>query len=257
MNPEGIFIQATAPSSKNPSASFRDNSDIGYWLPSSSLPDATPSNPGHRYEKQVSQPPTAFKSELAGKYEQIKHQYLQECLQILPPQEDFQEMKRLFRERIQPFYPVLNEDDLENAGQTTVFAILSAQAIALAIATDPESSSHLRLAPDGPVLPFLEFHQRLSTAMVEIIDAELLTNRINLTRILLLLAMFYQPSNANQRDRAAVFFSQAIHHFQTVGAHLQGYRPRHEDENIDTLYCAIWAMDSKHFNVCILSLGTL
>jgi len=246
MNPEGIFLQAATPRLAATRSSYRDAADLGIFVPPATEPtDSSGADPPAESPGEPTKVPTSSisKSTLRQHYELSRQQYLaEECLVLLPPGNDLRALKRIFRDKIHPIFPVLDDVDLDGDHSTTLGA-LTAQVVALAAATDPSASSHLRLSRDGPVLGFQDFHRRLSTAVMAVLDAEMLTNRIHLIRILVLLALFFQPSTANERDRAALLHSQAVHHFCTLGAHLRGYRPQSEGENIDRLFCAVWALD--------------
>ena len=246
LNPEGIFIQATTPKFATTRSSYRDAGDLGIFVPPAPNPadgavaGALIESPGESLVRPTSK---TSKSTLRQHYEQARHEYLvEECLKLIPPTEDLKVLKRIFSEKIHPIFPVLDNADLERDASTT-FGALIAQVISLAASTDPAASHHLRLSQGGPILGFQEFHRRLSTAAMAVLDAGMLTDRIHLIRILVLLALFFQPSNVHERDRAALLHSQAVHHFCTLGAHLRGYHAQREDDNIDRLFCAVWALD--------------
>lgn len=247
MNPEGVFLQAATPRLSATRSSYRDAADLGTFVPPAAAPTdggGTASLVDSPRESVKTPANITSKSALRQHYELARQEYLaEECLKLLPPIGDLRTLKRIYREKVHPILPVLDDADLESDDTSTTFGVLTAQVVALAAATDPSASRHLRLCRDGPVLGFQEFHRALSTAIIAVLDADLLTHRTQLIRILVLLAFFFQPSTASERDRAALLHSQAVHHLVTPGAHLRGYRPQSEDENIDRLFCAVWALD--------------
>jgi len=247
LNPEGVFIQAASPNLTRPESSYRQ-SDLGIWLSpttdSSTADLQTSHGTIHSRSSHSITRPSGERPGSSSKFERARHDYLQkECLSLLPPKEDYLKLEDVFFDRIHPVFPVLDTSILKGDDQTSVVAILSRQVACLAAATDSSVARHLRLHPDGQVLSFQEFHHRLSTAILAVVDADVLSNRLDVVRILIIVALFYQPSSGSERDRAALLCSRAVHHFHTLGAHLQGYRPQKPDENIEQLFCALWALD--------------
>lgn len=262
LNPEGVFIEAT----NYPLGTdlYRDRSDIGTWFlpPSSSdgsqrptferdlatrqaLDRPAPANPEPSAWLQPSiMGRQSYRSEESSFLDRTRHTFIfQDCLNLLPPPPDFEQLKSLFLERIYPVLPVFNSADVAGEHPSKISRCIINQVIALAAATDPDASNHLRLENDGPLLSFQEFHQRLAHAIFAILDANMLISRVDHIRILIMISFFYQPSSTRERDMPCLLFSQAVHYSQSLGIQLLGYRPERQDENIEQLFCALWAMD--------------
>ena len=262
LNPEGVFIEA----SNYPLGTdlYRDRSDIGTWfMPSTHSDDpqapiierdwATRRIPDTRGPMSVDpaawlQPSImgrqSYRSEESSFLDRTRHTFIfQDCLNLLPPDEDFEQLRSLFLERIYPVLPVFNSADVAGDHPSKISRCVINQVIALAAATDPDASNYLRLERDGSLLSFQEFHQRLAHAIFAILDANMLISRVDHIRILTMMSFFYQPSSTSERDMPCLLFSQAVHYTQSLGIQLLGYRPERQDENIEQLFCALWAMD--------------
>ncbi len=252
LNPEGIFMQATTPGLQARQSSYRDTSDLGTWFQPSTQQDAEAalgseargrSPPPQSSLAQTMSPP-ATKSVIQVRYEQGRDAYLSmECLTQIPPEDDYQALKSIFLRKMHPIFPVFNDSDLNGSSSSGRYATVTKQVIALVAATDSSASSHLRLERHGPVLTFQAFHERLASAIIAVLDAGLVKNRVDLIRILTLLSFFLQPGTTGDRNQAALLLSHAVHHFQSIGAHLPGYRPPRQGEDIERLFCAVWALD--------------
>ncbi|KIH93853.1 hypothetical protein SPBR_05576 [Sporothrix brasiliensis 5110] len=133
----------------------------------------------------------------------------------------------------------------QSAFTASIFPTVVKQIIALAAAmTDGESAaSHLHLEPNGPLLTPQEFHYRLTDAVWTILDADMIPHRFDYIRATILLSFFYQPTVEVDRNKPSFLCTQAVHHFQTIGAHLLGYRPEQPDDDVERVFCALWALD--------------
>ncbi|CAK7275062.1 hypothetical protein SEPCBS57363_006485 [Sporothrix epigloea] len=239
------------------------------------------SNHGQR-RKSRSRRPTGRSavSEAALHYERAKYLFVKECLAICPPDEDFAVLHRIYCEKVHPLLPVLKDADLERASITpstapdlgspqkaatttpssqaplfsrprqsafaaSIFPTVVKQIIALSAATtDCEAAApHLRLEPNGPLLTPREFHHRLTDAMSTILDADMIAHRFDYIRATIMLSFFYQPSAEIDRNKPSFLCTQAVYHFQTIGAHLLGFRPEQPDDDVDRVFCALLALD--------------
>ncbi|CAK7273776.1 hypothetical protein SEPCBS119000_005831 [Sporothrix epigloea] len=127
----------------------------------------------------------------------------------------------------------------------SIFPTVVKQIIALSAATtDCEAAApHLRLEPNGPLLTPREFHHRLTDAVSTILDADMIAHRFDYIRATIMLSFFYQPSAEIDRNKPSFLCTQAVYHFQTIGAHLLGFRPEQPDDDVDRVFCALLALD--------------
>ncbi|KAL1887896.1 hypothetical protein Sste5346_009900 [Sporothrix stenoceras] len=133
----------------------------------------------------------------------------------------------------------------QTAFTASIFPTVVKQIIALSAATTDQeaAAAHLRLEPNGPLLTPREFHHRLTDAVSTILDADMIPHRFDYIRATILLSFFYQPSAEVDRNKPSFLCTQAVHHFQTIGAHLLGYRPEQPDDDVERVFCALWALD--------------
>ena len=204
-------------------------------------------------------------SEASLAYERARYAFAKECLKVYPPDDDFAVLHRIYCEKVHPILPVLKDTELERPPasvsplqatptpptppaphfSTTVFPTLVKQIISLSAATTDAdaAASHLRLEPNGPLLTPRDFHRRLTDAVSVVLDADLIAHRFDYIRACILMSFFYQPSTEIDRNRPSFLCTQAAHHFQTIGAHLLGYRPERPDDDAERIFCALWALD--------------
>ncbi|EPE02593.1 fungal specific transcription factor [Ophiostoma piceae UAMH 11346] len=204
-------------------------------------------------------------SEASMAYERARYAFAKECLKVYPPDDDFTVLHRIYCEKVHPILPVLKDSELERPRasasppqatptpptphaphfSTTVFPTLIKQIISLSAATTDAdaAASHLRLEPNGPLLTPRDFHRRLTDAVSVVLDADLIAHRFDYIRACILMSFFYQPSTEIDRNRPSFLCTQAAHHFQTIGAHLLGYRPERPDDDAERIFCALWALD--------------
>lgn len=171
-----------------------------------------------------------------------------EQLTVCPPEPDYRRLHTIYSEQIQPMLPFLEPADLDAIRDPPRYSprkYVFRQVVALAAAVDSSAVRHLRLDANGPLLSFQDFHQRLAKAIFHSLDTNILTDRVDRIRILLLLSFFYQPSNPLERDIAPLIFSQAVHFAQSLGIHLLGYKNERMSEGgaVERLFCLCWALD--------------
>lgn len=186
---------------------------------------------------------------------------LGEQLAVGPPEQDYRCLHSIYSEQIQPMLPFFELVDLnaiKNPQKSSPRTCIFRQVVALAAAVDSSATKHLRLETNGPLLSFQDFHQRLANAIFQSLDANILNDQVDRIRVLLLMSLFYQPSNPVERDTNPLIFSQAVHFSQSLGIHLRGYRSERtsEDGAIERLFCLCWALDrinaAFHGRPCLL-----
>ncbi|KAJ4155502.1 hypothetical protein LMH87_000742 [Akanthomyces muscarius] len=132
LNPEGMFIEATA------SVSARESSqkgDVGIWLPAGN---------GQSSQFITSRPPPIMDRFLLP--------FVKEhCLSCLPTEEDYAKLKATFIQKIHPIFPVLSLSSL-NEPPNSPTNVIQRQLVCLAAGSDPDMTQYLRLQNKGGVL---------------------------------------------------------------------------------------------------------
>ena len=219
-NPEGMFAEITRSDDARKPAR---NDEVGVWVSTSS---------GNASSNAVSLRP-------AIPYDHILIPYVREhCLNCLPPDKEFRQLRKTFYRKIQPIYNLIPESEIE--GDDTPSTIVLRQVISLAAATDAAMINNLKLANQGPdKLSFAEFSQKLSGAIRTTLATSIISDRTVNIRALCMLSLYFQPSSIEESEVPAHFFAEAVHHSQTLGMHLL----RTGDPALETLFCAVWAVD--------------
>lgn len=223
LNPEGMFIEATA------SVSARESSqkgDVGIWLPAGN---------GQSSQFITSRPPPIMDRFLLP--------FVKEhCLSCLPPEDDYAKLKTTFIQKIHPIFPVLSLSSLNEAPNTPT-TIIQRQLVCLAAGSDPDMTQYLRLQNKGGVLLSpQDYSQALSSSVRAILETSLITDRVAHIQALAMLSFYVQPTCAEEADLPAQLGGRAIHHIQTLGLHLLRYDAPNCDD-LNNLFCAVWALD--------------
>lgn len=165
---------------------------------------------------------------------------------VVPPVSDYQHLYQIYFERIHPILPCLNEADtlaIRDPRSSSIRHKVFRQAICLAAGLDPSARGYLRLEDGGPLLSPQDFHHRLAKAIFASLDANMLADRVDHIRVLLLLFLFHQPRNTCDRDMSPLIFSQAVHYTHTLGIHLRGFGKGSGTADGEDLFCLLWALD--------------
>ncbi|KAJ6786192.1 hypothetical protein PWT90_00754 [Aphanocladium album] len=223
LNPEGMFIEATA------SVSARESSqkgDVGIWLPAGN---------GQSSQFITSRPPPIMDRFLLP--------FVKEhCLSCLPPDDDYAKLKTTFIQKIHPIFPVLSLSSL-NEPPISSTNIIQRQLVCLAAGSDPDMTQYLRLQNKGNVLLSpQDYSQALSSSVRAILETSLITDRVAHIQALAMLSFYVQPTCAEEADLPAQLGGRAIHHIQTLGLHLLRYDAPNCDD-LNNLFCAVWALD--------------
>lgn len=249
LNPEGLFIEATTTKA---SSVPPGPEEIGIWLPT--RPESNKANVQSpesvsRRSRQTSnhlRSRTEASGNLLAAFERARAQYLsEECLVTMPPPLEYLVLRQIFMDKVHPIFPIFTDSDLAGNNPDTVYGDVMKQVISLIGGLDPAGRKNLRLDPGGPLLKPRDFHQQMAEAIFPILEADWIQSKVDQIRILTIMALFYQPFDPSQRDRARAAWlnTQAVHHLQTLSAHLSGYRPERPGEDIDRIFCAVWAVD--------------
>ncbi|OTB10869.1 hypothetical protein K445DRAFT_237588 [Daldinia sp. EC12] len=172
----------------------------------------------------------------------LKVYVLNHCIPCCPPPSDYAILSRIYFDKLDPIFPILGgystvrpEDEIKEK--------IFQQIVSLAAAADPEATRHLRLNPDGPVLPRHDFCTLLSDSIQTTIDAGLITDRIFLTRILAALSLYMQPRNPDEADIPALLNGRAVHQMHTLGLQMASEESHANSRATRTLLCCLWALD--------------
>ncbi|PFH62591.1 hypothetical protein XA68_12843 [Ophiocordyceps unilateralis] len=220
LNPEGIFIEATA------SASSRHKGHVGIWLSSS----------GQLSNLIISRPLPIV--------DQLLLPFAREhCLACLPPDDDYRRIKIIYLDKIHPILPVISVAALDRSPQSPCGVVLR-QLVCLAASADPEAASSLRLHNKGPdLLTPQSFSESLTSAVRTILETSLIADRVIHIRALAMLSLYMQPTCADEADLPAQLGGRAIHHVQTLGLQVLRHDTPNCDDDLHNLFCVVWALD--------------
>ncbi|KAG6010589.1 hypothetical protein E4U21_005942 [Claviceps maximensis] len=227
LNPEGMFLEATASVSAGASS---QKGDVGIWLTSGAFGAS-----GQSSQFITSRPPHLM--------DQFLRPFVREhCLSCLPPPEDFARLKHVYIQKVHPIFPVIPMSELDNNLDNPCNIVIR-QLVCLAAAADPALTEHFRLQNQGPgLLSPQTFSQSLSSSVRAILETSFITDRVLHIQALIMLSLYTQPACAEEADLPAQLGGRAIHHIQTLGLHLLRYDGPNCDD-LENLFCCVWALD--------------
>ncbi|KAI2622039.1 hypothetical protein GGS21DRAFT_375753 [Xylaria nigripes] len=229
LNPEAILMEATNLCSR------RDVSapgGLGVWQA------PMPPRPNNRSLTI----PNVQSSSRQAVQDMLRSYLWNHCLPCRPPAPDYDVLKRIYFEKMNPIFPILEDPSLFNPPDEPT-EILVQQVVSLAAAADPEATQHLRVSPNGPLLSRQEFCACLSNSVLTTLDAGIITDRVWLTRLSAALSLYTQPTNVEEADIPALLNSRAVHQMHTLGVHMAVDRGHQKRDMIRTIFCCLWALD--------------
>lgn len=265
LSPESVLIEATNRESADKRLQ-RNRSEVGGWMRDAGRPnvDATEDSDAAVRGRGNSDGPNAEKLHVGpvtfgGRLERPHRDVIKSCLTVYPPEKEYQHLCNIYLDSIHPILPIIKHVDVLStlsSSKLSTRQIVFKQGITLAAALEPSASGFLRLEANGPLLPPEDFHQKLSKAIFSSLDANVLTDRVDHIRILLLMFFYYQPRLASERDFSPLIFSQAVHYSQSLGLHLCEYGKDSGNADAECLFCILWVLDrinaSFHGRPCLL-----
>ncbi|KAI0429165.1 hypothetical protein F5Y09DRAFT_332069 [Xylaria sp. FL1042] len=229
LNPEAILMEATSLCSR------RDVSapgGLGIWQ--------APIPP--RPSIQSSGVPSVQSSSRRAVQDMVKSYLWNHCLPCRPPAADYDVLKRIYFEKMNPLFPIFEDPSISSIPDEPT-DILVQQVVSLAAAADPETTQHLRLSPNGPLMSRQEFCACLSNSVLATLDAGIVTDRVWLVRLSAALSLYTQPTNGEEADIPAVLNSRAVHQVHTLGLQMAVDDAHPKKDMIRTIFCCIWALD--------------
>lgn len=164
--------------------------------------------------------------------------------QILPPDEQYRELRNIYRKNIHPIWPVFQDASLSTLGDGTTSSAYGIRlAVSLAASTQPEAKAYLYFSKSTAPVPFSEFSKHISETLLRIPEINMHDRSLDWLRILILVSLFHQPTRASDRHIPTRLCYEAIHHAQTIGLHLCEYGVGRTDENAGNVFFALWALD--------------
>lgn len=268
LSPESVLIEATNRESADGRLQ-RNRSEVGGWMRDAGRRDvdAAAEESGATGQGARGKDSNASETEnlhvgpitFGGRLERPHRDAVMSCLAVCPPEKEYQHICTMYLDSIHPILPIIKHADVLSTMGSSKLSVrqrVFKQAITLAAALDPSASKYLRLEANGPLMSPEDFHQKLSKAVFSSLDANILTDRVDHIRILLLMFFYYQPRQASERDFSPLIFSQAVHYSQSLGLHLCEYGKDSGNADAECLFCILWVLDrinaSFHGRPCLL-----
>ena len=162
-----------------------------------------------------------------------------ECLATIPPEFELGLLSDLFFAKIDPIFPLLQEEPWEDLGEMETLAIK--QCICLVAALDPSMRPHLKLPHTDEVLSQVEFRARIAAAVKQSLDLGFVTNKIVLLQVCALMAMYVDDDGFG--ELSAYYCAQAILHEQTLGFHVGWPDGKAGGERSRRIFWCVYVLD--------------
>ncbi|KAF2002089.1 hypothetical protein P154DRAFT_431661 [Amniculicola lignicola CBS 123094] len=237
LNPEGIFLTAARPDTRETAPSFNG---VGIWH---SRRAANAIAESYQHNSAGGGSSNAFHRSAPIMSNFMLPLLEEQCMNFLPQPSSVEFLTNIYLVDIHAMFPVLDVKGFLQLDAKTPAKILLTQAICLAASTNCKGLSHLTLL-GSPTSGSSrkEFVQQLSTAIQTSIHIGLVRDRLILTQVLSIVSMFTQFSD--DRHSSAELCGRAVSYIHTMGIHLaEGCEPRQDSEYLTTLFCAVWALD--------------
>lgn len=163
----------------------------------------------------------------------------QECISTLPPSYEFELLSGLFFAKIDPIFPILQGDAIEELG--IVESVALKQCICLVASLDPSIQKHLKLPFTERVLSPIDFRASIAEAVNQSLNLGFISDKIVLLQVCALMAMYVDKPGGS--DLSTYFCSQAVHHSQTLGLHVGWPQNSVGGEKSRRLFWCVWVLD--------------
>ncbi|KAJ9635446.1 hypothetical protein H2199_008449 [Coniosporium tulheliwenetii] len=234
LNPEGIFLAAASPEVTTGSA---EPGSVGIWLSRRAMNSIQVNHP--RLQLRQSQSSSVYSPDpLVAK---LLLPYLEDqCLRLLPKQEDLEGLSSIYFEEVHPLFPVLDKEAFHAMQDHLPAKVLLKQAICLAASTNIGAKRFLNLS-NNTAHSHREFAEQMSLAMRTSVDLGLVKDRLVYVQILAILSLFTQLSD--NWHQSAELCARAVSCIHTAGLHHQTQANRKDHDYVTRLFCSVWALD--------------
>lgn len=236
-NPQGIFLAATSPTT---SVASGGGDKVGFWMPRNSYEHIK----RHRNQTSSRKSKTLYTQDRLVSNVLLPW-LLDQSLRLLPDQESFAALQKIYKTEVHPIFPVVDFDMPLAASTTTDVSpskILLMQAVCLAAAPSPRARPHLKLPLlSESVQNPTDFISYLSQAILTSLDLGTSRDKLVAVQAFSVLSLFSQLSNDNHSS--AEHCARAVSYVQTMQLHLDTSKFR-KDHNVATrLFLSVWALD--------------
>lgn len=242
LSPEAFFLATSSAGRLSRQPNVLRHEHVGVWLgrnPRNSQDDDNSDDNNDLIEKE---PGTTTPSVLRlTTLQTLISDLRKECLAILPPPYEFKLLFNLFFTKIDPIFPILQGENLDQHGIMESLALK--QCICLVAALDPAMEKHLRLPCVERVLTPIEFRAKIAAMLKQSLHLGFIKDKMVLLQVCALMAMYVDKPGCS--ELSSHFCSQAVHHSQTLGLHM-GW-PRSQvctgGEKSRRIFWCVWVLD--------------
>jgi hypothetical protein len=213
---------------------------VGLWLGQEH--ETWSSEPASEEETRVAVVPAEVLEGSAGQpllLSTLRPALRRECMATLPADTEVAALMDLYYEKIDPIFPLLNQEPWEK--HSPMEAIALKQCICLIASLDPTMCPHLRLPHTNRVLPQQEFRERIAAAVKQALDLGFITDEIVLMQVCTLMSMYVEKQGFG--ELSTYYCAQAILHEQTLGFHVGWPDGRAGGDRSRRLFWCVWVLD--------------
>jgi hypothetical protein len=163
----------------------------------------------------------------------------QECLSTLPPTYEFERLAELYFSKIDPIFPILHGDALEN--QNPLETVALKQCICLVASLDPSMRKYLRLPGTDRIFSQISFRARIAAVVKQSLDLGFMRDKMVLLQVCALMALYVDKPGCS--EVSTYYVSQVVHLSQTLGLHLGWPGDTAKEEKARRIFWCVWVLD--------------
>lgn len=214
--------------------------DIGIWLGQKSDDQATADEQqevGNVTVEPVGAP--AFRLSGLEGLKVLSTYIRRECMSLLPPAEDFDQISSLYFSKFDPIYPILHGENLEE--HDPMDRVVLKQCICLVAALDPSLKPHLRLGPSQPMISQAEFRTTLATIIKQSLDSGFVRDRMAVLQATALMA--FHGDRENVSEVSPTYCARAVCLTHGMALHLGWPGDGNSTPRSRRIFWCIWTLD--------------
>ncbi|EEU39298.1 uncharacterized protein NECHADRAFT_82147 [Fusarium vanettenii 77-13-4] len=237
LSPEASFLATSQAERLNGSRNVSRHDYVGVWL--GQKPEDSQAGVSNGHDPSTANHFSIPHPSNLPNLQALMPSLRQECISTLPPPYEFGLLSDLFFAKIDPIFPVLRGDAIEELGIMESVALK--QCICLVASLDPSLKKHLRLPFTERVLSPIDFRARIAAAVNQSLNLGFISDKMVLLQVCALMAMYVDRPGCS--ELSTYFCSQAVHHSQTLGLHVGWPQDSVGGEKSRRIFWCVWVLD--------------
>jgi hypothetical protein len=232
LSPEASFL--LNPDAQNGDRSVSRHDLVGVWL-GQKHDEQDPNTSQSAEATGASAIPGLILSSMQGLLPALR----QECLSTLPPNDEYERLAELYFAKIDPIFPILHGDALENQAPLETAALK--QCICLVASLDPSMRRYLRLSGVDLIFSQISFRAHIAAVVKQSLDLGFMKDKMVLLQVCALMALYVDKPGCS--EMSSYYASQVVDLSQTLGLHLGWPGDTAKEEKARRIFWCVWVLD--------------